>query len=121
MNTICPIPQELLNDAFTLIVPDENGFEQTYIQNVRAVKKSEISDYASTRTRDTSELVIYYDCTNSLPRRMDFCAGMQIEYCGELFEVLEAKQFCGVSAHHWKLTAKKIGNEEGYYAAEQQA
>lgn len=121
MNTIHPIPPELLNDSATLIVPGESGFEQTYIRNIRAVKKSSVSDYASTRMRDTSELEIYYDCENSLPHRMEFSAGMQLEYGGELFEVLEAKLFCGITPHHWKLTAKKIGNEEGYYAAEEQA
>lgn len=119
MNNIRPIPAELLRDSFTLIVPAGNDFEQTLVRNVRAVKKSAVSDYASTRMRDAGELTIYYDCANSLPRSMEFTAGMQLEYGGELFEVLEAKLFSSTAPHHWKLTAKKIGNEEAYYAAEQ--
>lgn len=113
MNNIRPIPMELLGDSFMLIVPFEDSLEQIYVRSVRAVKTGAVSDYSSTRMRDTSELVIYYDCTNSLPQNMEFSAGMQIEYGGELFEVLEAKLFCGISPHHWKLTARRIGNEEG--------
>lgn len=113
MNAIRPIHAELLKDSFTLIVPDGNGFEEYSVRSVRAESTGSISERYSARMTDTSRLTIYYDCANSLPRALEFCAGMRLEYSGELYEILEAKLFCGVSPHHWKLTAAKIEEKEG--------
>ena len=113
MNNIRAIPQELLGESFTLIIPNGDGFDEILVRNVRVKKKSAVSDYSSARMRDVSELVIYYDCANSLPHGLDFTAGMQLEYGGELFEVLEAKLFCGTAPHHRRITARKIGTKEG--------
>ena len=113
---IMPIPYELLCDSFVLLSPNESGFSRTFIDNVRIVKRSVISDYTSTRMRDISELVVYYDCERSTPSGVSFSAGEQAQLDGEqaqldgeLYELLKAELFSGECPHHYKLTFRKIG------------
>lgn len=108
--TINPIPDALLGDSFTLLVPTQNGFSRTEVYNVRVERKSAVSDITATRMRDVTELVVYYDCVSSFPEGIEFQAGQQAEYDGEVFEVLEAKLFSGESPHHWKLVCRKTGS-----------
>lgn len=107
--TINPIPDALLGDSFTLLVPTRNGFSRTEVDNVRVERKSAVSDMTATRMRDVTELVVYYDCVSSYPEGMEFQAGQQAEYDGEVFEILEAQMFSGESPHHWKLVCRKTG------------
>lgn len=109
--TIKPIPDELLGDSFTLAVPTAHGFDKTEISNIRAERTSSVSDYTATRMRDVSELVIYYDCERSYPVGTSFRAGQQAEYCGEVFEILEARLFSGEAPHHWRLKCRHVGGE----------
>ena len=106
---IMPIPYELLCDSFVLLSPNESGFSRTFIDNVRIVKRSVISDYTSTRMRDISELVVYYDCERSTPSGVSFYAGEQAQLDGELYELWKAELFSGEYPHHYKLTFRKIG------------
>ena len=109
--TLKPIPTLLLCDSFTLKVPGADGYSITSVTDVRVVRKSRISDFTTSRTRDETALTIYYDCTNSYPQGLSFSAGMTAVFCGEEFEILEAVLFSGEQPHHWKLTARKTGGE----------
>lgn len=106
---IMPIPDELLGDAITLLEPAEHGYRETEVVNVRVDRTNAVSDFNSAHTRDTTEITIYYDCENSRPSLVDFSAGMQAEYCGELFEIIKVKRYCAAAPHHYTITARKIG------------
>ena len=63
------------------------------------------------RTRDCTELVMYFDCVNSSPSGTEFAAGQSLEYCGETYEVVSAELFAGEDPHHWRVKARKTGGE----------
>lgn len=106
--SIKPIPAALLRDGFVLLTPTQSGFSRTYIENVRIVCKSAVSDHTATRMRDISQLVVYFDCEQSYPAETEFYAGQQAEYRGALYELLTAELFSGEQPHHYKLTFQKI-------------
>lgn len=105
---IPPIPEKLLTDEFTLLVPNTEGFSRTLVANVRAEEKSALSDYASGNVRGLSSLTIYYDMTHSLPQGLAFAAGMYAEYAGALWEITEARLYSAGSPHHYTLTARRV-------------
>lgn len=106
---IRPIDNELLGDSFVLLVPTESGFDRVTVSNVRVEKRSRISDYADTRQRDTSELVIFFDCVNSDSEGREIVAGMQAEYEGVCYQLTEVRLFRAESPHHLRMTAQRIG------------
>lgn len=109
---IMPIPAELLTDSFILLTPDKSGgYSGTHIYDVRIVRSNRISDYVSTRMRDSTELTIYYDYENSYPFNVQFSAGQLAEYLGERFELTEVKAFGADKIHHYRITAVKTGGE----------
>ncbi len=108
---IMPIPDVLLGDSFTLLVPNASGkWGETVISNVRVERTVCISDYSSQKARDNTELTVWYDCAKSSPKT-DFTAGMKVRYHSELYEITERKVYLADSPHHCKFKARKIGGE----------
>lgn len=105
---IKPIPDTLLGDNATLIIPEGSGFIRIELSNIRAQRKSSITDYSAGQSRDTTELTVYFDCNSSEPVGMEFTAGEQLEYRGEVYEIIEVKLFAGEAPHHWRLVGRKI-------------
>lgn len=105
---IPPIPSGLLNDEFTLLVPNGTGYKRTHIEGVRIIEKSAISDYASANVRGLSQITIYYDCAYSYPEDIEFKAGMCAQYKNELWELTEVMLYGVNSPHHYTITARKV-------------
>ncbi len=108
---IKPIPDMLLGDSFTLVTPEEDGFRREEIFNVRVERTSAAQDFSSASPKDATKLVAYFDCFASQPVGTVFSAGQQAEYCGEVFEIVEARLFTGDAPHHWKIIGRKIDGE----------
>ena len=102
MNGVKPIPAELLTDGAVLLTPTGSGYLRDNLDSVRIVRVSAITDYTTGRTRDCTELVMYFDCVNSSPSGTEFAAGQSLEYCGETYEVVSAELFAGEDPHHWR-------------------
>ena len=111
MNGVKPIPAELLTDSAVLLTPASSGYSTETLSDVRILRISAITDYTAGRTRDCTELVMYFDCVNSSPSGTEFTAGQSLEYCGEDFEIVSAELFCGEDPHHWRVKARKTGGE----------
>lgn len=111
MNSVKPIPAELLTDCAVLKTPSASGYKDVNLIDVRIVRTSGITDYAAGRTRDCTELVMYFDCVNSFPQNTVFSAGQLIEYCGEAYEIIQAELFAGTEPHHYKVKARKTSGE----------
>lgn len=111
MNGVKPIPAELLTDSAVLLTPTGSGYSSETLDSVRIVRVSAITDYTTGRTRDCTELVMYFDCVNSSPSGTEFVAGQSLEYCGETYEVVSAELFAGEDPHHWRVKARKTGGE----------
>ena len=111
MNGVKPIPAELLTDSAVLLTPTGSGYLRDNLDSVRIVRVSAITDYTTGRTRDCTELVMYFDCVNSSPSGTEFAAGQSLEYCGETYEVVSAELFAGEDPHHWRVKARKTGGE----------
>lgn len=115
MSIIKPIPAELLTDSAVLKIPSVYGYREKDLTDVRIIRTSEMTDYASGYVRDKTEIVMYFDCVNSFPQDIEFTAGQSLKYCGENYEVIKAELFAGDSPHHWRVTARKTG---GNYRSE---
>ena len=74
MNGVKPIPAELLTDSAVLLTPTGSGYSSETLDSVRIVRVSAITDYTTGRTRDCTELVMYFDCVNSSPSGTEFAA-----------------------------------------------
>ena len=111
MNSIKPIPAELLTDSALLRTPTQSGYIETALIDVRILRKSAITDYAAGRTRDCTELVMYFDCENSYPYNVEFAAGQTLVYSGESYEITSVELFSGTAPHHYKIKARKTGGE----------
>lgn len=111
MNGVKPIPAELLTDSALLLTPSGSGYSRETLENVRIIRISAITDYSAGRTRDCTELVMYFDCVNSAPDGTEFVAGQSLECGGEVFEIISAELFSGEEPHHWRVKARKTGGE----------
>lgn len=109
MSGIKPIPAELLTDSAELLTPAASGYKREQLTDVRIVRVSSMTDYAAGNARESTGIVMYFDCVNSYPADADFTAGQTIVYCGENFEVTKAELFAGTEPHHWRVTARKTG------------
>lgn len=105
---IPPIPNVLLTDEFVLLVPNGEGYKKTMVESVRITEKSAISDYVTANVKELSQITIYYDCERSYPSELEFKAGMNVQYGGELWEITEANRYGIDSPHHYTITARKI-------------
>ncbi len=105
---VFPIPRGLLRQKITLLVPDESGYSAQDISSVRVVKTSKVREYNSTVIRDSSEILVYYDCTNSVPVGITFSAGMLILFEDRRYEIISAEEFSGERPHHIRITARTV-------------
>ena len=106
--TVKPIPQELLRDAVTLLVPAASGYESCELSCVRVVRKSAVSDRSAVNVRDVSEITVYYDCVNSSPAGAELSAGMLLESDGVRYEIIRAEEFSALEPHHIRITARRV-------------
>ncbi|MGN1340931.1 MAG: hypothetical protein ACI4WS_11610 [Oscillospiraceae bacterium] len=117
MSGLKPIPAALLTDCVELRTPTASGYSSADLTSVRVTRTSAITDYAAGRTRDCTELVMYFDCVNSEYNpasgvgEVEFAAGQTLVYCGESFEITSVELFCGTAPHHYKIKARKTGGE----------
>ena len=108
--TVRPIPDVLLGDSITLLVPVSGKWNETKINNVRVERTGAVSDYSSQKPRDNTGLTVWYDCTRSSPKT-EFSAGMKVTYRGETYEITESRTYFADAPHHCKFKARKIGGE----------
>lgn len=117
MSALKPIPAELLTDCAVLRTPTASGYKTADLIDVRITRTSAITDYTAGRTRDCTELVMYFDCVNSVYStesgvgEVEFAAGQTLVYCGESFEIISAELFSGTAPHHYRIKARKTGGE----------
>lgn len=104
-----PIPNELLGDSVTLMIPKTSGFTETPISNVRVERSENIAGYSSDDPRARAEITVWVDRRNST--WTDFPVGAKVRYNKELFEITEQKIYRAGEPHHCKFKAIKIGDE----------
>ena len=115
MSALKPIPAELLTDCAVLRTPAEGDYTDEDIIDVRIVRTNAITDYTAGRTRDCTELVMYFDCESSYPQDVEFAAGQTIVYCEESYEITSVELFSGTAPHHYRIKARKT---DGTFRAE---
>lgn len=104
-----PIPNELLGDNLTLIVPKATGSAETPISNVRVERSEDIEGYSTNDPRRRTEITVWVDYRNST--WTDFPVGAKVRFNGEVFEITEQKVYRADTPHHCKFRAIKIGDE----------
>lgn len=102
---VSPIPNELLGDSVTLILPTKNGSLEKRISNVRV----EHSEKISNNTREVDEITVWVDRRHST--WTDFPIGARVAFEGAVFEITETKVYRAKEEHHCKFKATKIGDE----------
>ena len=104
-----PIPNALLGDDITLMIPTATGFTETPISNVRVERSEDIAGYSSDDPRGHAEITVWVDRHNST--WTDFPVGTKVRFGGEIFEINEQKVYRAGEPHHCKFKAIKIGDE----------
>lgn len=105
-----PIPDILLGDNITLLVPSSGRWDKLFISNVRVERSESVSDYSSQKARENTGLTVWFDHANSSPKT-EFSIGMKVVYDNETYEITEVKNYFTDTPHHCKLKARKIGGE----------
>lgn len=105
-----PIPDELLGSDITVEIPSSDGSYSRNVHNVRVERVEEIDDYTSQKSRDKTQIFVWFDYANSYPET-EFSVGMRIKYDGEVYEAIKVKVYSADSPHHCKLEARKISEE----------
>ena len=103
-----PIPDSLLGDDITVLVPGAGGWSEISVTNVRAEKISAIEN-GYTNPLERTRLNVWYDYVNSQPKSLDINSGMRIRFDGELFDIISVKVIRAETPHHMKISAVKIG------------
>lgn len=104
-----PIPNALLGDNITLMIPKASGFTETPIANVRVERSEDIAGYASDEPRGRAEITVWVDRHNST--WTDFPVGAKVKWGGEVFEITEQKVYRAGEPHHCKFRAIRIGDD----------
>lgn len=105
-----PIPNALLGDKVTLILPTKNGFSETPISNVRVERSERVEGQKANAPQNITEITVWVDRVNSTWG--EFPVGAKVRYDGAAFEIAEGKVYrAGVQPHHCKFKAIKIGDE----------
>lgn len=112
--TIEPIPDSLLGDEIVVLKPDQNGWTECTVSNVRAEKTNAVENGYS-NPQEKTRLIVWYDFVNSNPKALDIASGMRIRFEGEIFDIVSVKVYRAETPHHIKISAVKIGEflEEG--------
>lgn len=106
--TIKPIPDILLGDSVTLLIPASGKWNEKKINNIRVERTGAVNDYSSQRAREQTTITVWFDFAKSSPKT-DISAGMGVRYHGEVYEVTESKIYSADAPHHLKFTARKTG------------
>lgn len=101
-----PIPDALLGDSLTLMLPTKTGLTETSVQNVRV----ERSEALKNGVRSVASITVWADCKNS--SHTDFPVGARVKFDGEMFEITEQKMYRAKEPHHCKFTAVKTGDDD---------
>ena len=104
-----PIPNALLGDDITLMLPTESGFTETPISNVRVERSESIANYTSDDPRRRAVITVWADYHNST--WTDFPVGAKVRFGGEVFEITEQKVYRAGEPHHCKFRAIRIGDD----------
>lgn len=104
-----PIPNALLGDNITLLLPTPAGFSETPVKNVRVELSESVDGYAGSETRRSALITVWVDRLNST--WTEFPVGASVRYNGEIFTITEQKVYRAKEPHHCKFTAKKIGDD----------
>lgn len=104
-----PIPNALLGDKITLMVPTATGFTETPIANVRVERSEDIENRTSDDPLCRAEITVWADYHNST--WTDFPVGAKVRFNGEVFEIAEQKVYRAGEPHHCKFKAIKIGDD----------
>ena len=104
-----PIPNALLGDGITLMLPTETGLTETLISNVRVERSEDIKNHLSDEPRDNAEITVWVDRRNST--WTEFPVGAKVRFENEVFEITEQKVYRAGEPHHCKFRAIKIGDE----------
>ena len=103
-----PIPDILLGDDITLILPTQTGRTETPISNVRVECSESIDGYDTKDPKSAAEITVWVDYHRST--WAEFPIGARVKYDGMTFEIIERKIYrAGIQPHHLKFKAKKIG------------
>ncbi len=105
---IRPIPLGLLKDRAVLLTPSDNGYLSTELTRVRTARIFRLREYNAETVRDNSQLILYYDCVNSLPKDVNFAVGMLLIHKSKRYEILTVEELCGEKPHHFKITARAV-------------
>lgn len=108
--TVRPIPDVLLGDSITLLIPAAGKWNETKISNVRVERSEAVSEYSSHKVRDNTEITVWFDNVKSTPKA-DFSVGMRVNYRGESYEITECRTYFADAPHHCKFKARKLGGE----------
>lgn len=106
-----PIPNELLGDSITLILPTAAGKTEKKISNVRVELSDFVGDYSSKSPNDGGEITVWADKENSTAA--EFPVGARVRYRSMTFEIIESKTFYAAvnKPHHIKFKARKTGDD----------
>lgn len=100
-----PIPNRLLGDSITLILPTANGSSETPIKNVRVERENFFGD----DIRGCAEITVWVDRKNST--WAEFPVGARVRYDGGVFTITEQKVYRAGEPHHCKFKAIRIGDD----------
>lgn len=104
-----PIPNALLGDNITLLLPTPAGFSETPVKNVRVELSESIENYSGSDIHGCAEITVWVDRRNST--WTEFPVGANVRYNGGTFTITEQKVYRAGEPHHCKFTAKKIGDD----------
>lgn len=104
-----PIPNRLLGDSITLILPTANGSSETPIKNVRVERSERLENYPGADIRGCAEITVWVDRANST--WAEFPVGARVRYDGCVFTITEQRVYYAEEPHHCKFKAKMIGDD----------
>lgn len=104
-----PIPNRLLGDNITLILPTANGSAEKPIKNVRVERSESFENYSGSDIRSCTEITVWVDRKNS--PWTEFPIGAGVRYDGGIFTITEQKVYYAGEPHHCKFKAKRIGDD----------
>ncbi len=104
-----PIPNKLLGDNITLMLPTANGTSEKTIKNVRVERSESIENYLGGDIRSCTEITVWVDRKNST--WAEFPVGAKVRCDGGMFTITEQKVYYAGEPHHCKFKAKRIGDD----------
>lgn len=101
-----PIPAALLCDSVTLILPSEDGEEQTELCGVRVIPRQSAERRSDRGIHVSSFVTVYYDCENSSPAGVEPVCGQWLLFGEKRYEITKVEEFGLSRRHHLRITAE---------------